>query len=488
VPIHVSPSPTPGALRNGIAQAIAQNDQLILDTGTHLTNPHSSEWIQVPATGLRITSQSTSPRSLIKRPDNGLDNDNQYGLAFIPSPPSTTEIAAAQWKRAIDGQRIQSFAPGPDPCHPVPTFGAGHDFEYEIVVRGDIVIESVDLDCNMQNQPLGNQKPGQPWEHSAMLAFAGHLYNPGPNLDFGTSPDGVPRRFYVGFNSVSISGMVSHHGGTADDIWITRGFFHPNIERVVLNGIQSVDRVNRKRATVGFSMLAANVAMRDCDLFSLHLEDDERWDLFPRQTPEFQKASMRLVGIKSQLMALGSKGFVLNLAAQGLNITEAFAADQVSGSIVNSTIHKGTDGRMGRLDMTFSNVAWFVPVLATTPPQVGGLRPIPRFGEPCRAIFQNNTFFVEGALPANAVGALIGGEAIAPDPNVSGNEVFLSFQGCSYDPKMGSAAFPNTHIAHPIVRGTWTFNRADLNGLPLDRALLLPAPHTSLKEVLVLVF
>jgi hypothetical protein len=37
---------------------------------------------------------------------------------------------------------------------------------------------------------------------------------------------------------------------------------------------------------------------------------------------------------------------------------------------------------------------------------------------------------LEGTLPANATGALIGGEAIAPAPNVGGNEVFVSFQGC----------------------------------------------------------
>jgi hypothetical protein len=169
VPIHVSPSPIPGKLHDGIAQAIAQNDQLILDTGTHLTNPHSSEWIQVPATGLRITSESTSPRSLIKRPDNGMNGDGQYGLAFIPSPPTPAEIAAAKWKRGIDGQRVQSYTPGSDPCHPVPVFGAGQEFEYEIVVRGDIVIESVDLDCNMKNQPLDQEDPNHRWEHSAIV-------------------------------------------------------------------------------------------------------------------------------------------------------------------------------------------------------------------------------------------------------------------------------------------------------------------------------
>ena len=109
MPIHVSPSPTPGALRNGIAQAIAQNDQLILDTGTHLTNPHSSEWIQVPATGLRITSESTSPRSLIKRPDNGMNGDSQYGLAFLPSPPTPAEPSLESDLRSPAKERF----PGP---------------------------------------------------------------------------------------------------------------------------------------------------------------------------------------------------------------------------------------------------------------------------------------------------------------------------------------------------------------------------------------
>jgi hypothetical protein len=425
---------------------------------------------------------------VIKRPDQGMNGDDQYGLAFRPAPPTPAEIAAAQWKRAIDGQRIQSFSKGPDPCHPVPHFGPGQDFEYEIVVRGDIDIQSVNLDCNIQNQPVGQQVPGHPWEHSAMLAFAGHLYNPRPGLDFGTSPDGVSRRMYAGFSSVSINGMESHHGGTADDIWITRGYFHPNMARVVLNGIRSVDRINRKRATVGLSELAANIAMRDCDLWSLHLEDDGRWDLLPRQTPEFQKAAMRLTSIKTQQFALGSKGFVVDLHAQGLTVTEDFHLDQVSGTILNSAIHKGVDPRLGRLDMEFDSIRWLFPVLPGPPPVVRGLQLIPRFGEPCRAVFRNNSFSIDGVLPPNVTGVLIGGTAIAPDPNISGNEVFLSFQGCSFDPNFGPPAFPGTHIANPATRGVWTFNRADLNGLSPDKALLLPANHTTLKEILVLVF
>jgi hypothetical protein len=495
MPIVLAPSPTPGPLRAAIDEAIQTNQTLELLPGVHLTNPHSSEWIEVPETGLTIRAHDPlGPRPQIKRPDNGMNGDFQYGLAFVPGCPNAAEVSAAQWKRAIDGQRVKNFVQGNDPCKKDPIFNPGSEFEYEIVVRGDVEIQGVDIDCNIQNQPLSQQLPGQPWEHSAMLAFAGASYRRlCDGTAIGTAPDGVERRIYAAFNLVTISAMNTFHHGTADDIWFMRGYFNPNIANVALKFVRSFSRINDKRATISFSELAANIDIIDCDVYSLHVENDDRWDLEPRPSPQFQKAQMNLSAVKADRCGLASKGYVLNLTAGRLNIREEFVADQVTGMVQNSIIYKGTDPRLSRLDMKFESVDWRFVVHDPVPPQhqkpfVTGIEAIPRFGEHCRAVFLRNSFLVEGNLPPDVTGHLISGDALAADPNVSDDQVFLEFDACRFDPRFGSHAFPGTHIANPSTPGVWAFQQADWNGLPLDQALNLPANHSALRRVVVLVF
>ena len=71
--------------------------------------------------------------------------------------------------------------------------------------------------------------------------------------------------------------------------------------------------------------------------------------------------------------------------------------------------------------------------------------------------------------------------------HVSGNEVLLNFEACAFDPRFGSDGFRNTHIGHTATRGVWTFRRADFQGVPLARALLVPDDKAE-RQIVVLVF
>ena len=146
-PIVLPPTTSHDALVEAIQRASALNVPLLLEPGTHFTKPGRGrpQQIAIGSNGLQLGLASSSvaplqnpPRAVIKRPDLAIDlhaPDENYGLFFIPSPPTDAEVAGIRsWKRYRDAQ--------------------GRASEFGVVIRGEISIAGVSIDCNMHNQKL----------------------------------------------------------------------------------------------------------------------------------------------------------------------------------------------------------------------------------------------------------------------------------------------------------------------------------------------
>jgi hypothetical protein len=233
MPIILPPSDSQDALVNGIAQALAGDGTLLLEGGTHFTRPGVNKHIAVGAGGLRIGPAGPSPLpapsagtpavtpAVIRRPDHALSAsapDFNFGLFFIPTGPTSDEIAQATWKPFTDV--------------------ASHTtFEFAVVMRGSIQISRLLIDCNMQNQGA-ESLPAHAAEHSAMLGFGGFRYS---------VPDaGTPRFMYVGFDSVAVDHVGFINGGFADDFWVAyvSSAHQPSLdhERLVGPALESASR------------------------------------------------------------------------------------------------------------------------------------------------------------------------------------------------------------------------------------------------------
>jgi hypothetical protein len=451
-PIVLPPSTDPDALTHAIAQASAEGVPLLLEAGTHLTKPGRgrNQAIEIGANGLQIGSacHANDPGgpAIIARPDHAIDPahpDDNHGLFLIPARPTAAEVDAVVW-------RTHQTSPKDAP------------FEFGIVLRGDVEITNLTVDCNMGEQGLADLE-SHAAGHSAMLAFAGQGYKVAP------SPTGVARQVFVAFRSVALRNVHTVRGGFADDIWFTRGYFTPNIENVIIDNVTDGERVSPKRATIGFSALCQNVTVNGIDVHSLHLEDTsgENYDQQPRATDVFQPSRWTLTDVTAELMALVAKGKVFTVDATNVTVTTAFGVAQAGGSIKNSTLNIGQGTRLDRMDnFTFDGVIWHLSPNAGT---VFGLKPSSVYQSECSVSFRNNQFLVDGTVVTGSLVTTdlsIDTEDRTRDP---GNRVNLSLIGCSYPEPFGrSAAMP---IAYARERGSYTFASADLG----DRD-----PHTAI--------
>jgi hypothetical protein len=450
MPIVLPPSNSQDALVDGIAQALAGDGTLLLEPGTHFTRPGVNQRIEVNANGLRIGSTGPSPLplssnvtpALIRRPDHALSvsaPDFNYGLFFIPTGPTSDEIAQATWKPFTDA--------------------GGHTFEFAVVMRGSIQISHLLIDCNMQNQ--GAEKmPVHSAEHSAMLGFGGFRYS--------VPHTGTPRFMYVGFDSVWLEDVGFINGGFADDFWVAYpgGPFHPHINQVSITKVASGPRVDRHRATLGFSGLAQRITIQDANIQSLNAEQDHSWKDAPRRDEPFSKSIWSLQRIVADTMNFAMFGKVMSMQASDLSAGSVFDISYTGGTIANSHLQvaQGEDARFFLLDgMHFDGVTWRLPVDNTG--TVAGITLACRFNDTCQASFTNNKF--------NATGKASRGQLINStySANEKGNNVTLAFSNCTFDRLFGVSVFPDTAVARVNERGTWTFSGADIANRALNRAL-----------------
>ena len=448
-PIILGLSDSKTALVQAIARASRNGVPLLLKPGKHFTQPGRQQKILIGSNGLRLSVAPPpfpvlpKPPAVIKRPDNAINlhaPDENFGLFFIPSTPTVSEVAGITWKSHHHSD--------------------GRLFEFGIVIRGNIEIDGVMVDCNMGRQGLSALPNKSDAEHSAMLGFAGHEYSKmlgpaGLEQDIPRGPANIPRVVYVGFRSVVLRNMVTANGGFADDVWISRGYFNPNIERVVIEKFSSLNRVSPKRATITFSGVCQTIEIKDVDIYKLEMEDDtkQHFNQLPRQSDQFTPSKWELMGIKAERIGLAAKGKVYVLKATDLTARKSFTLYQAGGSIMNSTLAAGDGFRLFRLnDFVFDGVTWqFKPDKTGT---VHGLRPTSQNGDPCNVTFRGNVFKVAGHPTS---GQIINSKYSGEEED---NRVTVSLTGCTYPEPFGRSV--DMPIAKVKERGHWTFIRADL--------------------------
>ena len=393
-------------------------------------------------------------KPLIKRPNNSIDPDHpdsNYGLFFIPEDATDEEFASiTTWKKFKDKK--------------------GNTIKYAVILRGTIEITDVAIDCNMGKQKLeeiyANPDRGdkRPAEHSCMLGFSGTSTTRKTGKYAG-------KKIFIGFNKVIIKNVNLLNGGYADDIWITRGGFNPNIVEVNISNLNSGPRIHHHRATVSFSGLAEKAIIKNAKIYSLECEEtSSRWDELPRKDEAYKRSFWKLDDIVADKIDLAAKGKAIEMMAKNLVTNLSCGFYQVGGQIKNCTFMKGKESRLNRLNSAiFTNVIWIFE--ADGDGLIKGIKPVAQYGEECTAFFMSNEFKVKGSFNK---GALINSDY---SRTVPGNIVFLNFHNCKYDARFGSTAYPNTNIISAMERGTWRIKESDFGSISTDRALRTDPSH-----------
>lgn len=459
--ITLWPSTDQNQLVDTIAEANRDNKEICLMPGRHLTKPGIRNRIAIGKNGLIIRGTlSTGEFSSIQRPSNAIDpdrSDSNHGLFFIPAKPLDKDWASVrQWRthRTVNA-----------------TTGALASYKYAVILRGKIRIENIQVDCNMGNQGLPAVMPSAKIEHSAMIAFSGQKY----------ANSAYPNKFiFMGFESVTINNVRTIRGGYADDIWISRGYFRPNIGKVIINKITSKNRVNQKRATITFSGLTQKAEITNCNIYKLEAEEaSARWDELPGPpiTASNKYSFWKLRNVTCERLDLAAKGKAIFMDADKVRSTVSTNIYQLGGKIQNSVFQMlPVPTPLNRLnDLVFRRVNWVFTAFRNVKGNFIGLSPRPQYGETCSATFIDNTFKVRGSLVTDAETEWHSLVETENSP-LAGNSVDLTFRNCRYDGRFGVAE--KTVIGKLICRGKYKFRKADFNGISVDEALFVKSTAT----------
>jgi hypothetical protein len=438
----LQPSDSDMALFNAIRIAADTDAELLLAPGVHLTPKDKLEPIRIGPNGLTVRSLDPQHPAVIRRPKHSIvltAPDDHHGLFFIPAGPTDGELVTMQWHQGTD----------PEKPHGPITFG--------VVIRGEVRFDNLVLDCNMGQQlleTLDMRLKKNKADHSCMLGFRGDH----------TTPEHAPGRVYAGFSLVSLTHLEMQNGGYADDIWISRGHFYPNIREMRIDHVNSSNRVAHKRSTICFSGLALRVSITNCDFYELGMEDatETDYDELPRATPWFTRAQFVLNHVDMDRLDIAARGQVYALQATDIEVRESTRFYQAAGTISDSSLHIGakTEPKIERCPgLTFRRVVWTLD--AQDDGSLRGIRPHSRKGEECRLRFVRNSFVV----PSADRGHIIFSEAGPPADN---NRVQVWFLDCDFPESWGN---DEDHVIADIQeRGLWWFTTSSLDGRDPDVA------------------
>jgi hypothetical protein len=452
--IQLPPSSDFNALADAIHKATISGEPLVLLPGVHLTKPGIQPLTPIGPKGLVMGSAPIPlvTAATIQRPSFSVGNnpqhatDDNYGILFIPAQPGNAETETLQF----------TFHP------PTPPVNIG--FEFAIIQQGDIEIGDINLDCNMGQQKL---KLGSA-PHSFMWGFSGASYrvNPGPN--------GLERRVFVAFNSVTLRNIRLLNGGFADDLRLepgfapnAPGFFRPNIGRVDLAGItMGGPRFNGEGNSVRFGGLAQQVAVENCNLDSLILEFDEDWSTFPGPPGPFQPSLWNVAGVTARTISFNAVGPVQTLNATDLDAGGSFTVSNAAGHVSGSRLTLlPNDVQLANLrQLLFQNCVFTLPQKAGV---VNGIDLVTKPGKSLSVRFQGCQFTTADAVQT---GHLI----LSEHTNDPANQVTADFEKCRYEPAFTKNA--NIFVANLGLRGDYTFLKEDFAGLDIAKAIHLSQP------------
>ncbi len=414
---------------SAIQMAIDTDQELRLNPGSFLVGGRKSHKYKVGDQHLVIRGASKA-ETILKRADfsigavPGQGMDSYYGAFFEPAPPTEKELQSAEW--AVWKEKD------------------GTSYPFTVLVRGRISIENLTLDCNMHQQGI---KVKDEAEHSAMLGFAGRKYQL-------TSGPFSGRTVYIAFEEVRIENIHSVNGGYADDIWVSRGYFRPNIRRCTFRNISDSNRVSPRRGTITFSSPAQHVSIEDCAVYKIELEESSEyhWKEAPHLGIQEGPAEWTMRGVTVKRLDLGSKGQSVAVEGKDIQVTGSTTFHQIGGTFEDCTFRVLPQHQViNRLPGTvFRNVHWQL-----VPNEEGYLKGIKlkgQYGKPCIAEFVQNRFTAEGEVR--------GGQII--DSEYSSSEaqyVQGAFIGCTFDDRFGK--LDSTQLARIREKGIWYFDNLE---------------------------